>query len=104
MNASSAAFVALGVGIFAIFIAGALARKGVVAVILGLSGSLLGPAVAFAGIDTSGGGVLPPFGEEVALVLLAVGIASALLALSVAIVIDRHESVVELDDLDEIST
>jgi len=104
MNVSSAAFVALGVGIFAIFVAGALARKGIVAVVLGLAGATLGPAIAFAGIDISGGGVLPPFGDAVALVILGVGIASALLALSVAIVIDRHESVVELDDLNEIAT
>jgi NADH:ubiquinone oxidoreductase subunit K len=104
MNVSSAAFIALGVAVFAIFIAGALARKGIVSVVLCFAGALLGPAIAFAGIDTSGGGILPPFGAAVALVILGVGIASVLLGLSVAIVIERHESVVDLDDLDEIAT
>jgi NADH:ubiquinone oxidoreductase subunit K len=104
MNVSSAAFLALGVGVFAIFVAGAFARKGVVAVIYGFAGALLGPAVAFSGISTHGGGLLPPFGDAIALIILGVGGASILVALSVALVYARHENVVELDDFDEIAT
>jgi NADH:ubiquinone oxidoreductase subunit K len=104
MNVSSAAFVALGTGVLAIFLVGAFVRRGVIAVISALTGALLGPAIAFAGVNTSGGGLLPPFGDAVALVILALGVASLLLALSIAIVFDRHENVAGIDDLDEIAT